>query len=88
MVDLLSGRQGHHQLSAALMLRDEPITESEARQIAGLVFDLLQLSRRMARILTILSKTIGRITEAFESGVSEEEIIDYRPRDCGDETVN
>jgi hypothetical protein len=44
------------RLSAALMLRDTPITGSEARELAGLVSSLLLHSRTMARILNMLSK--------------------------------
>lgn len=40
------------------MLRDEPITGSEAREITGFVSDLLRHSRAMARILPMLSKTV------------------------------
>jgi hypothetical protein len=44
------------RLSAALMLRDKPITGREAREIAELVSGLLRHSRTMARILNMLSK--------------------------------
>lgn len=44
------------RLSAALMLRDKPITGREAREIAGLVSGLLLHSRTMARILNMLSR--------------------------------
>lgn len=44
------------RLSAALMLRDKPITGGEAKEIAGLVSDLLLHSKTMARILNMLSK--------------------------------
>lgn len=44
------------RLSAALMLRDKPITGREAKEIAGLVSGLLRHSRTMARILNKLSK--------------------------------
>ncbi len=45
------------RLSAALMLRDDPISGSEAREIAGFLDDLLRHSRTMARLLTMLSGT-------------------------------
>ena len=44
------------RVSAALMLRDKPITGGEAKEIAELVSGLLRHSRTMARILNKLSK--------------------------------
>jgi hypothetical protein len=44
------------RLSAALMLRDKPITGEEARKMSGLVSGLLGHSRTMARILNLFSE--------------------------------
>ena len=50
-------------VSAALMLRDEPITGHEAREIAEMVSDLLRHSKTMARLLSTFSRSDGSVVE-------------------------
>lgn len=45
------------RLAAALMLRDDPISGDEAKDIVELISDLLRHSRTMARLAGVLSKS-------------------------------